>query len=146
MQLTKASKATLKSRKAFTLLELIAVIVIIGILAAIAVVGFSTVINNSRDDAHDADVAAVQSELQALQGFEYNTETGTYDPVDVADLSDSAQGIIFTAANGENSLTGDLVAADSEADTAGTTIYVVTNGIDTCFEMSETPTSGFEDC
>jgi prepilin-type N-terminal cleavage/methylation domain-containing protein len=59
-----------RSKKAFTLLELIVVIVILGLLAALAIPTFARVTKKSQDAATSATLAAVLRDTRALMAFQ----------------------------------------------------------------------------
>ena len=65
-----------RTRKAFTLLELIVVIVVLGILALIAVPTFRTVITNSAQAAAETTAGAVARNADAIAAFSAGNTTG----------------------------------------------------------------------
>ena len=65
-----------KNQKGFTLVELLAVIVILGIIAAIAIPSIGNIIDNSKEDAHEANAEMVVS--AARLGVASN-ETGIHE-------------------------------------------------------------------
>ena len=63
-----------KSKKGFTLVEMVLVIAIIVILAAVLVLGIGTYLNKAKSAAssvgkHNSDVSAVNSEVNAFMGW-----------------------------------------------------------------------------
>jgi type IV pilus assembly protein PilA len=50
-----------KQQKGLTLVELLAVIVILGIIAGIAVPSVNGIINNSKEDAHEANIDMIEA-------------------------------------------------------------------------------------
>ncbi|MBD1223929.1 prepilin-type N-terminal cleavage/methylation domain-containing protein [Virgibacillus halodenitrificans] len=54
-------KKMLKKQKGFTLVELLAVIAILAIIVAIAVPTVGKVIDNSKSDAHDANIELIEN-------------------------------------------------------------------------------------
>lgn len=66
-----------RTRKAFTLLELIVVVVVLGILALIAIPTFRTVIDNSAQSAADQTAGAIARNANALAAFAGGGTTGT---------------------------------------------------------------------
>jgi type IV pilus assembly protein PilA len=58
-----------RTRKAFTLLELIVVVVVLGILALVAVPSFTGVINNSRGSVAENTAASIARDANALAAF-----------------------------------------------------------------------------
>lgn len=68
----------MRNEKGFTLVELLAVIVILGIIAAIAVPSIGQIINNTKQDAHDANgITMIEaSRLAHASGYK---GTGTVD-------------------------------------------------------------------
>ncbi|MEN2765565.1 competence type IV pilus major pilin ComGC [Ornithinibacillus xuwenensis] len=72
-------KRIFKNEKGFTLIELLAVIVILGIILAIAVPAIGNIINNSEEDAHEANVELIENaaRLAFVSGLDLG-EDGTY--------------------------------------------------------------------
>jgi type IV pilus assembly protein PilA len=70
-----------KSKKGFTLVELMVVVVIIGILTAIAIPVFKNVETNAKDNTCDANERTIQSAIQL-----YKAENNGTDPVNLAAL------------------------------------------------------------
>lgn len=68
----------LKSKKGFTLVELLAVIVILAIILAIAVPGISGIINSARRGAFESDAKMI------VTGIEYQVLEATADPTKTA--------------------------------------------------------------
>lgn len=60
----------LKSRRGFTLIELVITIVIAGILALVAIVAFQALINQSREKSIETTAQTFDKEFQALTAFE----------------------------------------------------------------------------
>ena len=63
-------KKVVKSRKGFTLVEMVLVIAIIVILAAVLVLGIGTCLNKAKDAAssvmiHNSSISVVNSEIEA---------------------------------------------------------------------------------
>lgn len=58
-----------RTKKAFTLLELIVVVVVLGILALVAVPSFTGVINNSRGSVAENTAASIARDANALAAF-----------------------------------------------------------------------------
>ena len=67
----------LKNKKAFTLVELLAVIIILGIILVLAVPRITTMINKSRDKAADELKLLIESAAEKYVVFEEITFTGT---------------------------------------------------------------------
>lgn len=67
---------TVKSEKGFTLVELLATIVILGIIAAIAVPSVGALINNTKDDAHQANIESME-EAARLYAISEDVTSGT---------------------------------------------------------------------
>lgn len=74
-------KAFMKSKKGFTLVELMVVVVIIGILTAIAIPVFKNVETNAKDNTCDANERTIQSAIQL-----YKADNNGTDPADLAAL------------------------------------------------------------
>lgn len=77
---------SIRSRKAFTMIELIVVIVIIGILAAIAVVGYGAVIDRAELEAAEQTGLSVGKEAIALAAFDHGTDPYTQVDEALADI------------------------------------------------------------
>src|SRR2546426_158004 len=73
---------TIKSKRGFTLIELMIVVAIIGILAAIAIPQFANMVSKSQEGATKGNLGTVRSALSIYYG---DTE-GLY-PVDTTSLS-----------------------------------------------------------
>lgn len=72
----KKVKQMLSNQKGLTLVELLAVIVILGIIAAIAVPSIGSIIDNSKEDAHEANAEMLIS--AARMGVASNLYDDTY--------------------------------------------------------------------
>lgn len=59
-----------RSRKAFTLLELIVVIVILGLLAALAIPTFQTIINKSKNQTAETSAASIGRNAVAISAID----------------------------------------------------------------------------
>jgi len=64
-----------RTKKAFTLLELIVVVVILGILALVAVPSFAGVINNTRGDVAEQTARSIARDANALAAFNDGSAT-----------------------------------------------------------------------
>jgi type IV pilus assembly protein PilA len=67
-----------RSKKAFTLLELIVVVVVLGILAALAIPSFSTVKQSAADKVAFNSAASIYRNAQALAAFDGATVDDTH--------------------------------------------------------------------
>jgi prepilin-type N-terminal cleavage/methylation domain-containing protein len=82
--------AVLKTRKGFTLIEVLSVVVIIGILAAVAIPTYNNHITKSRKKAAEAAIAEVKSRLSLAYARYLLQEGSKPDTIgDIADLDDS---------------------------------------------------------
>lgn len=68
----------LKSKKGFTLMEMLIVVAIIGILAAIAIPVFSAQLSKAEDAVEEADKRAASSMAVAQYMLDSETSTATY--------------------------------------------------------------------
>lgn len=57
---------SLKSKKGFTIVELLIVIVVIGILATLVIVTFTGIQQKGRNSQRQTDVKAIQSQVEAF--------------------------------------------------------------------------------
>jgi type IV pilus assembly protein PilA len=73
-----------RTKKAFTLIELIAVVVVLGILAALAVPTFNTVKNNSAKEVVSRSADTIMSNAFALAAFN-ETGQGVTSATNIAD-------------------------------------------------------------
>lgn len=77
----KMLKAFMKSKKGFTLVELMVVVVIIGILTAIAIPVFNSVETNAKEKTCEANVRTIQSAIEV-----YRADNNGTDPANLAAL------------------------------------------------------------
>jgi len=126
----------LRNEKGFTLVELLAVIVILGIIAAIAVPSIAGIIDNTREDAHDANAIQMieASRLALASGLDLTEDVdGTDDGYTLSDLV--TNGFIESIPNNPV----------DNATYSGTNSFVVidTGATDgTAFQATLAPTSG----
>ena len=74
--MVKWMKQLRKNEKGLTLIELLAVIVILGIVAAIAIPAIGNIIDDSKDDVHNANALMIlnAARLAEASGVEYDEE------------------------------------------------------------------------
>ena len=101
---------SLKSKKGFTLIELVVVIAILGILAGIAIPRFMDATATARGAKIIADLRTIDSAIMV-----YNAKTGKF-PTAISDLTSTASGTASTAAKYE------LLASEPKP-TAGNAIF-----------------------
>lgn len=111
----------IRSRRAFTLIELIIVIVILGILAAIAIVGYQAVINRANESKVEQAALSYDRSLRALAAFDQGNPQAVRYHVDM--LSDVPEGFEVTYSSSivaDDDVEMDLLdAADFAAERAG---------------------------
>lgn len=103
-----------RSKKAFTLLELIVVVVVLGILAALAIPSFSTVKQSAADKVALNSAASIYRNAEALAAFDGVSVNDTH-----IDDAGAESGSIFNA-------TGNVVTITSGGKTG--TAYVCVGG------------------
>lgn len=72
-----------RTRKAFTLLELIVVVIVLGILALVAVPAFTGVINNSTGSVAENTAKAIARDANALAAFNSGSSVNVTDDADI---------------------------------------------------------------
>ena len=101
---------TSKSRKGFTLVELIVVIAVLAILSVLAIVGFGNVQENARRTALSAEVNMVVGVLNNFNAVSTSPLTGVNNRITIADINaHTPQG--SAAANGILTMTTPAVGA-----------------------------------
>lgn len=79
-----------RSKKAFTLLELIVVVVVLGILALVAVPSFKGVIDNSRGSVAEQTARSIARDANALAAFNTGAATNETSNANIDDATDEA--------------------------------------------------------
>ena len=102
-----------RTRKAFTMLELIVVIVILGILALLAIPTFNAVIGRAKDSNVQAAATSYERNLRALAGFD---EAAPNRGTDVITVAGELEGVTMLATNGF-----DNTGANPDGNTVGVT-------------------------
>jgi prepilin-type N-terminal cleavage/methylation domain-containing protein len=96
-----------RSRKAFTLLELIVVIVILGILALLAIPTFNAVINRAKDSNVENAARSLGREVAALAAFDNVAPTTSYATTAIGDLAGTGVTAVTTGTAGNYLVTKD---------------------------------------
>ena len=114
-----------RTRKAFTMLELIVVIVILGILALLAIPTFNAVIGRAKDSNVQSAATSYERNLRALAGFdEAKPNRGT----DVIIAANELNGVVMLATDGSGTVgTGANPKGNTVGTAAGTIKAVVTH-------------------
>ena len=110
-------KVNLKSKKGFTLVELLAVIVILAVILAIAVPGISNMINSSKRNAFESSLKMVlkAAELKKLEDGSFdptqldettvktllNIDNSNYEKLLIEEIDDQLYGTIIGKTNGK---------------------------------------------
>lgn len=101
-----------KTKKAFTIVELVIVIAVIAILMGIMFVGGTAISNNAKASTLDSDLRTFETNLKAMvndpAATELQTKDGGFDPADVSSL-------INSYFEGDIALSGAFVAATNTA-------------------------------
>jgi prepilin-type N-terminal cleavage/methylation domain-containing protein len=115
-----------RSKKAFTLLELIVVIVILGLLAALAIPTFARVTKKSQDASTSATISAVLRDARALRAFE-PTSTEDWKAVTETAVGEttapSASGLLAAAMTSRSA-----TVSDTEPTSTSEAVYSLLNG------------------
>jgi prepilin-type N-terminal cleavage/methylation domain-containing protein len=106
----------LRSRKAFTLLELVVALVVLGILAALAIPTYITVINNAKVAVATSTAVSLATDAVAIN----SSTPGEYGAVTAGDL--------FTAVSEDSAVVSASGAASDSSTVLTTTDVVVTSG------------------
>lgn len=119
-----------RTKKAFTLLELIIVVVVLGILALVAVPSFKGVIDNTSADVAESTARAIARDANALAAFNTGTDTN------------QATNANIDTAVGETMLSTDDGWAVDTAEANGADITLTKNGTASIYCISVTAASG----
>ncbi len=127
-----------RTRKAFTLLELMVAFVIMAILAAVAIPSLQSIVSNSQNQANQSTAlniahAAYFNAQSVYPAVSVGLGASTDSPYNLSDLIDQA------ASNGQYNTTSGPITAIAGTSTSGDYSFTFTNGSAVCVNVTSYP-------